>query len=195
MTTHASMTALVRTCDEPPDIEAARIARARRDPAAFARLYERHHEAIYRYLCRRTGNPHDAEDLAGEVFLTAMRSIHRYRDTGAGLRAWLYGVATNHANRWARDWRRRRRRPMPADLEHAPPDARSDADRAQRALLALPARFQAVIVLHHLEGLGVEEVARAVGRPVGTVKSRLKRGRDAMRRELERPDRALETHP
>jgi len=186
MTTHASINALVRT--------GADIAeRARRDPDAFASLYERHHEAIYRYLCRRTGDAHEAEDLAGEVFLAAMQGIGRYRDTGAGVRAWLYGVATNKANRWARDWRRRRRRPMPAELPDGIDPAPDDADLAQAALLALSPRLQAVIALHYLERLRVEEVAAAIGRPVGTVKSRLKRGRDAMRRELERLDRTQET--
>jgi RNA polymerase sigma-70 factor (ECF subfamily) len=195
MTTHASINALVRTSADPPTPEADIIARARRDPDAFARLYERHHPAIYRYLCRRTGDAHEAEDLAGEVFLAAMQGVDRYRDTGAGVRAWLYGVATNKANRWARDWRRRRHRPMPAELSGGVETAPDDADLAQRALLTLSPRLQAVIALHYLEGLRVEEVAAAIGRPVGTVKSRLKRGRDAMRRELERLDRTQETTP
>lgn len=193
MTTHASTNAFVRTSDEPPRPEAGLIADARRDPDAFARLYERHHNAIYRYLCRRTGDAHEAEDLAGEVFLAAMQNIGGYRDTGAGFRAWLYGVATNKANRWARDWRRRRRRPMPAELPGVADTVRDDASLAQAALLALTPRLQAVITLHYLEGLRVEEVAAAIGRPVGTVKSRLKRGRDAMRRELERLERTQET--
>lgn len=85
------------------------IDRGRHDPEAFGELYRIHHAAIMRYLCRRTGDQHLGEDLAGEVFLSAWRGLGRYRHTGAPFRAWLLRIATNAANQWARRRRREQR--------------------------------------------------------------------------------------
>ncbi len=84
------------------DPEEALIERARSDPEAIGVLYERHRQAIGDYLYRRTGDSHLAEDLLAEVFLSAVRHLPRYRARKIPFRHWLYRIATNSVNRWAR---------------------------------------------------------------------------------------------
>ena len=160
------------------------VRRAAGDPEAFAALYRAHYPAIQRYLRRRLGDPHVVEDAAAETFLAALQSIGRYRDRGLPFRAWLYRLATSRANRHAR----RAARLVVESLEREPMEE-SDAgerrhDEARLALLRVAPRFQAVLSLHYFEGLSVEEIGRALSCRPGTVKSRLARGRDALRREL-----------
>lgn len=171
--------------DAKPDPEADLIARAVRDPEAFGRLYRRHYPAIAGYLLRRCGDRHAAEDLAAETFLTAYQQLARFEKRGLGLRPWLYRIATNKANRRLRDEKRRQRRERGSARPNSPGAARDEPHAAHNALRSIPPRFQGVLVLHHAQGLSVAQVAEALGVPEGTVKSRLKRGRDAMRRALE----------
>ncbi len=165
----------------------------RADRAAFVALYRQHYALIVRYVARRVGDRHAVDDLVGEVFLAALRGLPGYRDRGLPVRAWLYRIATTTVNRWARRQRRwSLRRPLDAVRElaartGAPPvesDRRFDAEQVRRALGSLPVRYQAALALHYLEGLGVEEAALALGCRPGTVKSRLARGRAALRRRL-----------
>jgi RNA polymerase sigma-70 factor (ECF subfamily) len=162
------------------------------DPAVFGPLYRRHYPAIAGYLFRRTGDAHAAEDLAAETFLAAMRGIAGFKGTDdAAFRRWLFVIATNAANRWARRRARlritadaaARTKPCEAPAAH---DTAAEREEAQAALLALPAEHQAVLSLHYLEGLPLEEVAAVIGRPAGTIKSRLFRARRALAKELER---------
>ncbi|MCB9847657.1 MAG: RNA polymerase sigma factor [Phycisphaeraceae bacterium] len=171
-----------------PRVEALLIEQAKRDRTAFEPLYREHHEAIFRYLCRRTGSEHAAQDLASEVFLTAMLRIGSYSHRGVPFRAWLYRIATLKANRWARQRGVRRERPIAEALHLVGGDhehSAFDFESAQAALLSLPPRYQAVLTLHHLEGMPVERVAQVIGRPAGTVKSRLARARRAMLKAIE----------
>lgn len=171
----------------PPrsDAEAALIERAARDPEAFGVLYRRHFGAVAGLLYRRTGDAALAEDLAADTFLAAWKVMDRYRATGVPFRAWLLRIATNRANAHARRERVRRRvlgllgasRPVSGD------DAR---DAVHRALACLGGEHQGVVSLVYLEGLSVEQAARVLALPEGTVKSRLHRARAALRRELER---------
>lgn len=176
---------------EPPtgDNEGRLIGQAQsRDHAAFGRLYRSHYATITGYLFRRTGDSHCAEDLAAETFLAAFKALPRYRVTAVPFRIWLLRIATNAANRWARDRQRLKlTRVTPSKVSADPTGERQAAlEEAQAALLALSPEHQAVISLHYLESLRLEEVADVVGCAVGTVKSRLARARDAMREELER---------
>jgi RNA polymerase sigma-70 factor (ECF subfamily) len=163
------------------------VEEAKRDRQAFARLHREHHAAIAAYIGRRVGDPHVTEDLAAEVFVTALQALPRYRCRGIPVRAWFYRIASNTVNRWVRRHRRALQR-----LEEDPaawPEADSpgwEAQRARRALLSLPPRYQTVLALHYVEGLGLEDVARTVGCRLGTVKSRLFRGREALREQLMR---------
>jgi RNA polymerase sigma-70 factor (ECF subfamily) len=171
--------------EESPALEAELVARARTDPGAFAALYGLHHAAIARYVRRRVGDAHLASDIVAETFLTALEELHRYRERGLPFRAWLYRLASSRVNRWVR---RRGPRALSITGEEAAREERSSprhaVEIARRALLALPARYQTALALHYLEGLSVEEIATALGCRAGTVKARLSRGRERMRRLL-----------
>jgi RNA polymerase sigma-70 factor (ECF subfamily) len=176
------------------------------DAPAFNRLVEERHGDIYALLYRLTEDPEEARDLTQETFLQAFRHLSSFRGD-ADLRTWLYRIAVNQArNRW-RWWKRRRRdrtvsldapvsegfdAPLSAGLaagEGLDPERQALAREREAALHAalksLARPYREVIVLRDIEGLSYEEVASALDLNVGTVKSRLNRGRTELRRRLE----------
>jgi len=176
------------------------------DAPAFNRLVEERHGDIYALLYRLTEDPEEARDLTQETFLQALRHLASFRGD-ADLRTWLYRIAVNQArNRW-RWWKRRRRdrtvsldapvsegvdSPLSAGLagdEGLDPERQALAREREQALHAalksLSRPYREVIVLRDIEGLSYEEVATALDLNVGTVKSRLNRGRTELRRRLE----------
>jgi RNA polymerase sigma-70 factor, ECF subfamily len=174
------------------DAERELVERAKSDRQAFALLYRRYHATLARHVYRRTGDVHATEDLVSDVFLTALRTLPRFRYRGIPVRFWLLRIATNAVNRWAR---RKRRHPVAtlppnqleiADAADSPTQTAADAEHAQRALLSIPPKYQAVLSLHYLEGLSVKDVAGVIGCREGTVKSRLARAREALRDVLGR---------
>ncbi len=177
-----------------PDTERDLVERAKHDSGAFALLYRQHYRAIAGYVFRRVGNEHAADDLVAEVFLTALRSLHRFRHRGVPIRAWLFRIATNTVNRWAKKQRRRWGTVSLDDEIEAPVTKRSCAEAkisskaksAQHAMLSLSPKHQAVLSLHYLEEMSLEDVATVLGCRLGTVKSRLSRAREALRERLNR---------
>lgn len=166
------------------------IEQAKRDPDAFAALYQRHYPMLLDHVYRRTGDVHATEDLVADVFVIVLRSLSGYRYRGVPLRYWLLRIATRTVNRWAGRHRRRLHAPLDAnqlaDRVESPLGGRSEAESVQRALLTLKPKYQAVLALYHLEGLSVKETTAVLGCREGTVRSRLARARDALRKELER---------
>ena len=157
--------------------------RAADDLAAFERHFERHAPELLRYCFRRTADTALAEDLVATVFLEAWRRRGDLR-AGADVRPWLYGIATNVV----RHQRRSRRRYATAlgrmTAARVDADATDDVVARQQemravlsAVAALPRREQDVLALCVWSGLSYEEAARALGVPVGTVRSRLSRAR------------------
>lgn len=163
------------------------IRRARRDPDAFGQLYRMHYKPVAAYLYRRLGDEHAAEDLAAETFLAAHRGLWRYRPGPAPFRAWLYRIAANRANRWARRAATQRRRetthPGPID---APKADRDTIDLLRQAIESLSDREKAVITLAHFTPLTTAQIADTLGVPEGTVKSRLSRARAALAAQVTR---------
>ena len=176
------------------------------EAAAFNRLVEERHGDIYALLYRLTEDPEEARDLTQETFLQAFRHLANFRGD-ADLRTWLYRIAVNQArNRW-RWWKRRRRdrtvsldapvsegtdAPLSAGLagdDGLDPERQALARERElalhTALKSLSRPYREVIVLRDIEGLSYEEVAATLDLNVGTVKSRLSRGRDELRRRLE----------
>ena len=176
------------------------------EASAFNRLVEERHGDIYALLYRLTEDPEEARDLTQETFLQAFRHLASFRGD-ADLRTWLYRIAVNQArNRW-RWWKRRRRdrtvsldapvseeidAPLSAGLagdEGLDPERQTLAREREQALHAalksLSRPYREVIVLRDIEGLSYEEVAATLDLNVGTVKSRLNRGRTELRRRLE----------
>lgn len=135
------------------------------------------------YLLRRLGHRDAAEDVAAETFLVALQKLGQFERRGGRLLPWLYGIATNKANRSLRDDARRARR----ERFRARPDVAEDSPKLTPigdALRTLPTKHQSVLVLHYVEGLSVAQVAEALGLSEGTVKSRLSRGRAGLRQLL-----------
>ncbi len=169
------------------DHETALVERAKRDPAAFGRLYRQHYRSVAGYLYRRTGDAALAEDLAAETFIAAWKALPRFRHTGVGVRSWLLRIATNQANAATRRERPRRaaeREASVADSVEAP--QADEWNDLHTALNRLTPDHRDVITLVHLESLSVAQAAEVLGVATGTVKSRLSRARDALRVELER---------
>lgn len=192
----------------PLDAEAQFIERLKAGDAwAFDRLVRERSADIYALLCRLTEDREEARDLTQETFLQAFRNVGSFRGE-ADLRTWLYRIAVNQArNRWR--WWRRRRRDQTFSLDDAgdrqdasatpgsripdasavDPEQHALARERERALLSalhtLSRPYREVIVLRDIEGLSYEEVAAALEISVGTVKSRISRGRTELRRRLE----------
>jgi len=171
------------------------IAASLTDPAAFGLIFDRHYDAIHRYLARRGGWAL-AEDLAMSVFLKAFESRRRFRPSACDARPWLYGIATNVLRRHARTEVRRLRaygRATRPDVVHGDEAAMAERIDAQRAapligeaLARLPQAERSALLLVAWADLSYEEVAVALDVPIGTVRSRLHRARGRLR-ELLRP--------
>jgi RNA polymerase sigma-70 factor (ECF subfamily) len=167
-----------------PDGERELIENAKRNRQAFAALYRRHYQTIARYVYRRVGDAHVTDDLVADVFMIALQTLPRYRHRGLPFRSWLYRIATNCVNKWARRRRKHVVRQIDEQLateQLAPATESRGPERARTALLTVAPKYQAVLVLHYIEGMSVAEIARICGCRQGTVKSRLARGRDELR--------------
>lgn len=180
----------------PADPDALLMTRVQAgDRAAFAALVRRHEDALVGYLCRLCGDRQRAEDLAQETFLRLYLHRERYQEAGK-LQAYLYRIATNLLRSAAR--RRARRRLLwlgftPAEAADPPgvdPDQhlllREEQRLVARALLQVPLKFRAPLLLHVVQGLSYPEVAEALECLENTVKSRISRGRKLLRREVQR---------
>jgi RNA polymerase sigma factor (sigma-70 family) len=171
--------------DELTDAEALRASRS--DPHAFVAVFERHFDAVHRYLRRRV--PADlADDLVAETFLRAFQHRGRYRAQRPDARPWLYGIATNLVRRHYRSEERELRALARSAVTQAPEEPAEDETRLGEALAALPRRERDVLLLYAWTELSYEEIAVALGVRIGTVRSRLHRAR-ARLRELLPPER------
>ena len=169
----------------------ARIAEGDRE--AFAELYRRCRPDIYRFAAHMCGSMPAAEDVVQDVFMTVIRDAGRYRAGQSGVLPWLLGIAHNHVRRWRH---RRTFLTLPLDESAAGRRIAVETDpvgnltrnrheaELARALLALPPRYREVIVLCDLQELSYETAAAALGCAIGTVRSRLHRGRAKLARAL-----------
>ena len=174
--------------------EAALIERAKGEPDAFGRLYERYVDKIYNYVYYRTGNHHDAEDLTARVFHQALKHLPRYKDRGAPFSSWLYRIAHNLVANWHRD--RNRRQVVSLDqvaqvgnlADGGPLDRVAQGERRSVLLAAiqeLPAERQQLLTLKFVERLPNAEIGAIMGRSEGAVKSLYHRTLQALRDVLQ----------
>ncbi|MER7011027.1 RNA polymerase sigma factor [Saccharopolyspora sp. NPDC000359] len=173
--------------------DASIIGRSARDPDCFAVIFDRHAAVIHRYLARRVGGDF-ADDLVAETFLVAFGKRQRYDLARRDARPWLYGIATKvvsqHRRQEERAYRYRNAiAPVPDELGHAERVASQVSAQAMGPLLGaalakLAQRDRDVLLLVAWEDLSYEEVAAALGIPVGTVRSRLNRARKKTRAAL-----------
>jgi len=171
------------------------VAASLHDPQQFALLFDRHARAVHRYVASRARHG-DVDDVVSETFLTAYRKRARYDRAFDDARPWLLGIATNvlrhHRRSEGRRLTRQRAVAHPSDPEIDPAesvaaavDNASEIDRVGGALARLDDRYRDVLLLAASADLTYEEIARALGVPVGTVRSRLARGRHRLRELLD----------
>jgi RNA polymerase sigma-70 factor (ECF subfamily) len=173
------------------------------DQARFAELAMPYMDALYSAALRMTRNPADAEDLVQETYLRAYRGFGGFKD-GTNLKAWLYKILTNT---FINIYRAKKRRPQEtdfddveefslyrrmggleaADSERTPETEVLDAmpdEVVKEALESLPEQFRMAVLLADVEGFSYKEIAEITDVPVGTVMSRLHRGRKQLQRRL-----------
>jgi RNA polymerase sigma-70 factor (ECF subfamily) len=160
-------------------------------PPSWDEVVRTHSARVYRLAYRLTGNQHDAEDLTQEVFVRVFRSLSSY--TPGTFEGWLHRITTNLFLDMVRRKARIRFDALPDDAERLPGKEPGPAqvyddthfdDDVQAALDALPPDFRAAVVLCDLEGLSYEEIAATLGIKIGTVRSRIHRGRSQLRAAL-----------
>jgi RNA polymerase sigma-70 factor (ECF subfamily) len=160
-------------------------------PPSWDDVVRTHSARVYRLAYRLTGNPHDAEDLTQEVFVRVFRSLANY--TPGTFEGWLHRITTNLFLDQVRRKARIRFDALPDDAERLPSGDRGPAQvyddthfdhDVQAALDALPPDFRAAVVLCDMEGLSYEEIAATLNVKIGTVRSRIHRGRSQLRAAL-----------
>jgi RNA polymerase sigma-70 factor, ECF subfamily len=171
---------------------------AKGDEESFTALYRRHQAALFRFALRMTGNSWAAEEIVQDVFMTLMREPKKY-DSGRGpVGAFLYGIARNrvmkHLERLPRELSLEENDGHGAPARYAAVNGFTPAhwveqqertDRVRAAVLELPTEFREAVVLCELEELSYEEAAQLSGCPIGTIRSRLHRGRALLLAKLE----------
>ena len=170
------------------------------DRAALDTLLRRHLDLIHAVCSRLAGNPADAADATQEALIAIVRGLPRF-DRRAAPRTWMYRVATNAC---LDELRRRGRRPrlglddaMAERPDPAPPVDRSVTDRLtlDDALARMPEEFRVAVVLRDVQGMDYAQIAEVLQIPIGTVRSRIARGRRALAADLDgNQDRSGQRH-
>ena len=173
------------------------------DPAGFADQAMPYMSALYAAALRMTRNPSDAEDLVQETYLRAYRGFEGFRE-GTNLKAWLYRILTNT---FINTYRAKKRRPDQVDLDDvedfyifrrlggleaadAERTAETEAlaampdDEVKKALESIPEQFRMAVILADIEGFSYKEIAEILDVPIGTVMSRIHRGRRQLQKLL-----------
>jgi RNA polymerase sigma factor (sigma-70 family) len=160
---------------------------------SWDQVVREHADRVYRLAYRLSGNQHDAEDLTQETFIRVFRSLASYKP--GTFEGWLHRITTNLFLDMARRRSRVRMEALPEETDRIPGDDPTPEEiyddthldpELQAALDELPPEFRAAVVLCDVEGLSYEEIGATLGVKLGTVRSRIHRGRQALRVALER---------
>jgi RNA polymerase sigma-70 factor, ECF subfamily len=170
------------------------------DREAFALLYRRYRTDVYRFAAHVSGSAAVADDVVQDVFVAIIEDASGYRSDRSGVLPWLLGIARNHVKRWRG---RRPVQPLPEDGTEAAsglavqPDPLVDISMQRhttalrRALMELPVRYRETIVLCDLQEFSYADAASTLGCAIGTVRSRLHRGRALLAKRLCDPENGL----
>ena len=166
-----------------------------RDEAAFEELIRQYEKKVYSLCARMCGNAEDAEEAAQDAFLALWRGIDRFRQESS-LSTWIYRLASNACI----DLMRRKKKGAgsvslddeelfvdavdPAPQPHEEAERRETQRLLQEGLLSLPAEYRSILLLREIEGLSYSEISAALDLELGTVKSRISRGRTLLRNFL-----------
>jgi RNA polymerase sigma-70 factor (ECF subfamily) len=179
---------------------------------AFAQLIGQYSQPIYSVIARSLQDPADAADITQDVFIKVFRNIGSFHGDSS-LRTWIYRIALHEASNQRRWWKRHKRQEITIDAEFdsdepgesfclrdtltshetSPFDSASQSQmrvKVETALCEVPEAFRTVLVLREIEGFAYDEIAEILDINIGTVKSRLMRGRAALREALESIDAA-----
>jgi RNA polymerase sigma-70 factor (ECF subfamily) len=172
--------------------------------AVFDELFERHQSMVFNLAYRILGDREEALDISQEVFLTIYRKMHHFRGDSS-LKTWIYRIAINRASNRCRWWNRLRRRGTVSLDQHltrdtglnlsetletddrSPEENLLSKERSleiQRSLLRLPVPQRVAVIMRDIEGMSYEEIAASTQASLGTVKSRIARGREELKRHL-----------
>ena len=170
------------------------------DREAFGALYGRRRPDVYRFALHMTGAAATAEDVAQDVFLTVIHEAARYTPGRSGVVAWLLGIARNHARRRLSA---RRHEPLPGAGSEPivladPVDGMvrgQEIEALRQALGSLPLAYREAVVLCDLQELTYQDAAVAAGCAIGTVRSRLHRGRQILAAKMRGERRAFAGWP
>jgi RNA polymerase sigma-70 factor (ECF subfamily) len=181
---------------EKDDVLLRQAAKGNED--AFTALYRRYQAGLYRFALRMTGSPWAAEEIVQDVFMTLMRDPRRYDATRGALGAFLHGIARNrvmkHLERLPREVSLQERKEDGTGTGIILQDATTPSNllegheraaHVRAAVLELPPEFREAVVLCELEEMSYEEAAKMAGCPIGTIRSRLHRGRALLLAKLE----------
>jgi RNA polymerase sigma-70 factor (ECF subfamily) len=171
---------------------------AKGDEEAFTSIYRRHQAPLYRFALRMTGSTWGAEEIVQDIFMTLLREPKKYDVERGTLGGYLYGIARNRVMKYLE------RLPREVSLEEKGEDGtgpgivledaftpamwvekRQRMQQVRAAVLELPAEFRETVILCELEELSYDEAAQLIGCPVGTIRSRLHRGRALLLAKLE----------
>jgi len=184
----------MKILDERDDVLLRRAAKG--DENAFTLLYHRHQASLYRYALRMTGSTWAAEEVVQDVFMTLIRQPKKYDANKGEVGAFLFGITRNrvmkHLDRSPRELSLESQSDSgvskePADLLTPAfwAERRERVEQVRDAVLSLPAEFREAVVLCELEELSYEEAAKKSCCPIGTIRSRLHRGRALLMARLE----------
>jgi RNA polymerase sigma-70 factor (ECF subfamily) len=178
--------------DQPALDQSAVEAVLQGDNEAFGALVTRYQRMVAGIAWRYGFRPEDVEDIVSEVFTKTFRNLHLYRPDHA-FSTWLYRLAVNHVvDRTRRAKKEQGRTEMPEQVVDPAARPGEDAEARERAVLVRGAlegispRYREAIQLIYIEGLKIDEASRTLGVPTGTIKTRLMRGREALRKALVR---------
>lgn len=165
------------------------IVQARTSYNAFALLYRRHYDAIFKYCAHRLFDRHLAEDMTSQVFLKVVEKFHSFEGGERQFRSWLYTIATNVVNQHLRKSARQKASlkilEEQSNIKNSPSeDCTVKLAILKRAMLTLKPRYQTIITLRFFENLKLTEIAEVLGSSPGTIRSQLARALAKLRKKI-----------